>query len=240
MCASSQCVPVCVLSCFSHVQLCAILWTVGCQSSPSGGFSWQEYRSVLPCPPPEDLSNQEKRSASLLSPTLTGSFFTISAIWEALPAHQFSRSVMSDSLWPHGLQHPRLLSPSPTPKACSNLCPLSQWCHLISSSSAIPFSSCLQSFPASGSFPMSQFFTSSGQSIGASALASVLPVNIQDWFPLGWTGLILQFKGLSRFFSNTKVQKHQFLEVFIQILCSFYIGSCFFLIFYILWIKVYV
>ena len=97
--------------------------------------------------------------ASLLSPTLAGSFFTISASWEALPAHQFSRSVMSDSLWPHGLQHPRLPCPSPTPKACSNSCPLSQWCHLISSSSAVPFSSCLQSFPASGSFRMSQFFT---------------------------------------------------------------------------------
>ena len=104
---------------------------------------------------------------------------------------------MSDSLWPHGLQHARLPCPSPTPGACSNSCPLSQWGHPTISSSVIPFSSCLQSFPASGSFPISQFFTSGGQSIAASASASVLPVNIQDWFPLGGTVLIsLQPKGL--------------------------------------------
>ena len=106
---------------------------------------------------------------------------------------------MSDFLWPHGLQHPRLPCPSPTPRACSSSCPLSRWCHPIISSSVIPFSSCLQSFLASGSFQMSQFFTSGGQSIGVSASASVLPMNIQDWFPLGWTGWIfLQSKGLSR------------------------------------------
>ena len=109
----------------------------------------------------------------------------------------------------YGLQHARLPCPSPNPGACSNSCPLSQWCHLTISSSAIPFSSCLQSFPASGSFPRSQFFTSGGQSIGVSA--SALPINIQDWFPSGWTGWIsLQSKGLSRVFSNTTVQKHQF------------------------------
>ena len=103
----------------------------------------------------------------------------------------------------------RLPCPSPTPGTCSNSCPLSQWCHSTISSSAIPFSSCLQTFPASGSFPMSQFFTSGGQSIGASA--SVLLMNIQNWFPLGWTGLIsLQSKGLSRVFTNTTVQEHQF------------------------------
>ena len=96
---------------------------------------------------------------------------------------------MSDSLCPHGLQHARLPCPSPTPGACSNSCPLSQWCHPTISSSIVPFSSCLQSFPGSGSFPMSQFFSSGGQSIGASVLASVLPMNIQDWFPLGLTGL---------------------------------------------------
>ena len=102
--------------------------------------------------------------------------------------------------------------PSPTPGACSNSCPLSQWCHPTISFSVVPFSSCLQSFPASGSFQMSQFFASGGQSIGASALASVLPMNIPDWFPLGLPGLIsLQSKGLSRVFSNTTVQKHQFL-----------------------------
>ena len=123
---------------------------------------------------------------------------------------QFHCSVMSDSLRPHGLQHARLPCPSPTPEAYSNSCPSSQWCHLTTLSSVIPFSSCLQSFPASGSFQMSQFFTSGGQSIGASALASVLPMNIQDWSPLGWTGWIsLLYKGLSRVFSNTTVQRHQ-------------------------------
>ena len=116
---------------------------------------------------------------------------------------------MSNSLQPHGLQHARLPCPSPTPRACSNSCPLSQWCHPTFSSSVSPFYSSLQSFPASGSFPVSHFFTSEGQSIGASA--SALPMNIQDWFPLGLTGLIsLQSKGLSRVFSNTTVKKYQF------------------------------
>ena len=116
---------------------------------------------------------------------------------------------MSDCLWPHGLQHTRLPCPSPTPRACSNSCPLSQWCHPIIFHPVVPFSSCLQSFPSSGSFPMSWLFPSGGQSIRASA--SVLPMNIQDCFPLGLTGLIsLQSKGLSRVFSNTTVQKHQF------------------------------
>ena len=110
---------------------------------------------------------------------------------------QFSRSVMSDSLLHCGLQHIRHPCPSPTPGAYSNSCPLSQWCHPTISSSVVPFSSCLQSFPASGSFQMSQFLSSGGQIIGVSASASVLPVNIQDWFPLGWTGYIsLQSKGL--------------------------------------------
>ena len=120
---------------------------------------------------------------------------------------QFSCSVMSDSLWLHGLQHTRPPCPSPTPRVYPNSCPLSRWCHSTISSSVIPFSSCLQSFPASGSFQMSQFFTSGGQSIGVSASASLLPMNIQDWLPLGWTSSIsLQ----SRVFSNTTVQKHQF------------------------------
>ena len=122
---------------------------------------------------------------------------------------QFSRSVVSDFLQPHGLQHARPPCPSPTPGACSNSCPSSQWYHPTISSSVVPFSSHLQSFPASGSFPRSQFFASSGQRIGVSA--SVLPMNIQDWLPLVLTGLIsLQSKGLSRGFSNTTVQKHQF------------------------------
>ena len=124
---------------------------------------------------------------------------------------QFSHSVMSNSLGPHGLQHARFPCPSPTPRACSNSRPSSQWCHPTISFSVILFSSCLQSFPASGSFPIGQFFTSGGQSIGVSASALVLPMNIQDWFPLGWTGWIsLQSKGLSRVFSNTIVRKHQF------------------------------
>ena len=127
---------------------------------------------------------------------------------------QFSCSVMSDSLWPHGLQHARLPCPSPTPRACSNSCPLSRWCHPTISSSAIPFSSCLQSFPASGSFPMSQFFASDDQSIGVSASASVLLMDIQDWFPLGLTGWTsLQSKRLSKVFSNTTVQKHPFFGI---------------------------
>ena len=122
-------------------------------------------------------------------------------------------SVMSNSLWSHGLQHARLPCPSPFPGACSDSHPLSQWCHPTTSSSVVPFSSCLQSFPASGSFLTSQVITSGGQSIRASALASVLPINIQDWFPLGLTDLIsLQSKGLSRVFSNTTVQKHQFFS----------------------------
>ena len=127
---------------------------------------------------------------------------------------QFSRSVLSDSLWPHGLQHARPPCPSPTPRVYSSSCLLSWWCHPTISSSIIPFSSCLQSCPASESFQMCQFFTLGSQSTGVSASASVLPLNIQDWFPLGWTGWIsLQSKGLARVFSNTTVQKHQFFGI---------------------------
>ena len=137
--------------------------------------------------------------------------FPFNVISGCLSSVQFSCSVMSNSLRSYGLQHARLLCPSPTLRVCSNSCPSSQWCHPIISSSVISFSSYLQSFPASASFPMSQFFTSGGQSIGVSASASVLLTNIQDWFPLGWTGWIsLQSKGLSGVFTNTAVQKHQF------------------------------
>ena len=126
---------------------------------------------------------------------------------------QFSRSVVSDSLWPHEPQHARPPCPSPAPRVYSNSCPLSRWCHPIISSSVVPFSSCSQSFPASGSFPVSQLFTSGGQSIGVSASTSVLPMNTQDSSPLGWAGWIsLQSKGLSRVFSQTTVQKHQFFS----------------------------
>ena len=124
---------------------------------------------------------------------------------------QFNCSVVSDSLQPHGLQHAKPPCPAPTPRACSNSCPSYPWCHPTIKSSVIPFSPLLQSFPASGSFPMSQFFTSGGQSIGVSTSTSVLPMNIQSWFPLGLTAWIsLQSKGLSRVFSNTTVQNHQF------------------------------
>ena len=131
----------------------------------------------------------------------------------SLSSVQFSPSVVSDSLWPHELQHARPSCPSPTPRAYPNPCPSSRWCHPTIPSSVIHFSSCPQSFPASGSFQMSQLFTLGGQSIGVSASASVLQMNTQDWSPLGWTGWIsLQSKGLSRVFSNTTVQKHQFFS----------------------------
>ena len=130
-----------------------------------------------------------------------------------LYAVQFSHSVVSHSLQPHKPQHARPPCPSPTPRVYPNSCPLSQWCHLTISSPVIPFSSHLQSFPASESFQVSQLFTSGGQSIGVSASASVLTMNTQDWSPLGWAGWIaLQSKGLSRVFSNTTVQKHQFFS----------------------------
>ena len=126
---------------------------------------------------------------------------------------QFSRSVISDSLWPHESQHARPPCPSPTPGVHPNPCPLSRWCHPTISSSVVPFSSCPQCLPASGSFPMSQLFASGGQSVGVSASTSVLPKNTQDWSPLGWTDWIsLQSKGLSRVFSNTTVQKHKFFS----------------------------
>ena len=140
---------------------------------------------------------------NLLQP-LISSWFPSSSV-------QFSLSVMSDSSQPHESQHARPPCPSPTPGVHSNSCPSSQWCHPAISSSVVPFSSCPQSLPASGSFPMSQLFASGGQSIGVSASASVLPMNIQGWSPLEWTGWIsLQSKGLSRVFSKTTLQKHQF------------------------------
>ena len=139
---------------------------------------------------------------------LSNSYFSV---LNQLCSLQFNRSVVSDSLPPHELQHTSLPWSSPAPGAYSNSCPLSQWCHPTISSSVIAFSSCLQSFPASGSFPMRQFFTSGDQCVWVSASASVLPMKIQDWFPLGWTGWIsLQSKGLSRVFSIIAVQKHQF------------------------------
>ena len=144
-------------------------------------------------------------------------FSPVQSVWiqfSSVQSEFSSVQSLSDSLWPHGLQHTRPPCPSPTPKVYSNSCPLSQWHHPTISSSLVPFSSCPQSFPASGSFLMSQLFTSGDQRIGVSASASVLPMNIQDswtsWSPLGWSGLILLSKGLSRVFSNITVQKHQF------------------------------
>ena len=137
---------------------------------------------------------------------------------------QFSRSVESDSLRPHGLQHARPPCPSPIPEVYPNSCPLSWWYHPTISFSVIPFSSCPQSFPASGSFQMSQFFSSGGQSIRVSASTSVLPMNTQDWSPLGWTGWIfLKSKGLAKVFSNTTVQKHQFCTAQLSLWFNFHI-----------------
>ena len=145
--------------------------------------------------------------------SLKALFPDIVIVWGARGSVQFSHSVVSNSLQPHGLQHARPPCPSLTPEAYSNSSPSSQWCHPTISSSVVPFPSCLQSIPASGSFQMSLFFASGGQSIGVSASTSVLPMNIQDWFPLRWTGWIsLQSKGLSRVFSNTTVQKHRFFH----------------------------
>ena len=155
---------------------------------------------------------------SPLLPLITVSLFSISVsvflfykykMWSV----QFSHSVVSDSLWPHGLQHAKPPCSSPTPGVYSNSCPLTQWCHPTISSSVVPFSSHLQSLPASGSFQMSQLLASGGQSIIVSASTSVLPVNIQDWFPSGWASWIsLLFKGFSRLFTSTIVQKHQYFD----------------------------
>ena len=134
-------------------------------------------------------------------------------LFPTIVVFSFSHSVIPDSLWHYALQQARLLCPSPSPRACSNSCPLSQWCQRTISFSVIPFSSCLYSFPVSGSFPMSQFFASGSQSIGASASASVLPMNIQGWCPLALTDLTsLLSKKLSRVFSTTTAWKHQFFS----------------------------
>ena len=215
--------PACVLRC-SVLFDSVTPWAVTCQAPLSTGFFKQEYWSELPFPPPGYLPDPRIKPMSPASPPLAGGFFTTEPPGKPLSTRthtfldsflfslQFSCSVVSDSVWPHGL-HARLPCPSPTPGAYSNSCPLNWWCHPTISSSVIPFSPHLHSFPASGSFPMSYFLASDSQSIGVSASTSALPMNLQDWFPLGWTGLIsLQSKGLSRVFSNTTVQKHQFFS----------------------------
>ena len=167
--------------------------------------------AMIPVCGPQELSLQLRESGSSKGVRAHNSSFL--ATEGPVQFSQLSCSVMSDSLRLHGLKHIRLPCPSPTPGTYPNSGPLSRWCHLTISSSVVPFSSCLQSFPVSGSFQMSQFFASGDQSIGVSASASVLPMNIQGSFPLRWIGWIsFQFKGLSRVFSNTTVQKHQFFR----------------------------
>ena len=157
------------------------------------------------------LQNSKLRRMSHNANSSNKSFLLLSLGF--ISSVQFSRSVVSDSLWPHESQHTRPPCPSPTPRVHPNSCSSSQWCHPAISSSVVPFSACPQSVQASESFPMSQLFAWGGQSFGVSASASVLPMNTQGWSPLGWTGWIsLQIKGLSRVFSNTTVQKHQFFS----------------------------
>ena len=168
-------------------------------------FCYIDVESALPL-----LHNSFPSLVASLSLSLSLSFPMFWEISLMIPSVQHNHSVVSDSLWPRGLQHTRLPCPSPTPRAYSNSCPLSWWCHPTISSFVISFSSCLQSAPESGSFPMGQLFPSGGQSIGASASASVLPMNIQDWFPIGLTGWIsLQSEGHSRVFPITTLQNHQ-------------------------------
>ena len=196
------------------LQSCPTLWDpIKCSlpgSSVQGVSRWEYW---LPHPPPGDLSDPGIEPTSLKSSALAGKLFATSATWEALKMDsvQFSCSVVSDSLRPHESQHARPPCPSPTPGVHSDSRPSSRRCHRAISSSVVPFSSCPQSLPASESFPMSQLFAWGGQSTGVSALTSFLPKNTQDWCPLEWTGWIsVQSKGLSRVFSNTTVQKHQF------------------------------
>ena len=197
----------------SSVQLFAIPWTATHQASLSFTISLNLFKlisieSVM-------LSNHLILCCLfLLLPSIFPSIRAISnELALCISSVQFSCSVVSDFLRPHELQHTRPPCPSPTPRVHTNPCPSSQWCYPTISSSVIPFSSCPQSFPASGSFQMSQLFASGADSIGVSASASVLPMNTQDWSPLGWTGWIsLQCKGLPRVFSNTLVQKHQFFS----------------------------
>jgi len=196
-CLQPHIVPLLKWKTHSSVQLFATPWTI----QPIE-FSRPEYWSGWPFPSLGDLPNT---GIKLRSPAWrVESLLTFSSV-------QFSHAVESNSLWPHELQHARPPCPSPTPGVHSNSCPSSRWSHPAISSSVVPFFSCPQSHPASESCPMSQFFAWGGQSTGVSASASFLPKNTQDWSPLEWTGWIsLQSKGLSRVFSNTTVQKHQF------------------------------
>ena len=201
-------------SCFSHVWLCATPETATHQAPLSTGFSRQEYSSGLPFPSPIQHIDKYKSQEIFIPEWMLGIWpiygKTVKNYYQYNHnSVQFICSAVSDSLRPHEMQHTKPPWPSPTPWIYSNSCPSSQWCHPTISSSAFLFSR-PQSFPASGAFPMSRFFTSGGQSTGVSASVSVLPVKIHDWFPLRLTGNSLQCKGLSRVFSNTTVQKHQY------------------------------
>ena len=190
----------------SQVRLFTIPRTVAFQAPLSMEFSGQEYWSGLPLPSPRDLPDPGNKPRS---PALQQILYYLSHQGSPYTLLYCSVAQLCPTLCDP--VDTRLPCPSPSPRACSNSCPLSQWCHPSIPSSVIPFSSCLQSFPGSGLFLVSQLFDSGGQSIGASASSSVLPMNIQDWLPLGLTGLIpLQSKGLSGVLSNTAVQKHQF------------------------------
>ena len=179
---------------------------------------------MIPVYGPQELCPQLREPSSSKGARAHNSSFL--ATEGPIQFSQFSCSVVSDSFQPHGLQHIRLPCPLPTPGVYSNSCPLSWWCYPAISSSVVPFFSCPQSFPASGSLPMSQHFACGGRSIGVSASTSVFPMNTQDWSPLGWTGWIsLQSKGLSRGFSNTTVQKHQFFGAQLSLLSNSHIHT---------------
>ena len=189
-------------------------WPTG--SSVHGMLQTRILKGLL-CPSTGDLPDPGIESASIMSSALAGRFFTLSATWEAqfwlihFTSVLLSHSVVSDSLGPHGLQNARPPYPSPTLRVYSNSCPLNWWSHPTISSSVIPFSSCLQSFPASRSFQMSQLFASGGQSIGVSASASVLPMNTQDWSPLGWTVWISLWSSPTPQFKNINSSVLSFL-----------------------------
>ena len=189
-------------------------WTVIQQAILSMGLSLQEYRSGIAIFSSWESYQTREQPMSPVLPTRAGRFFTTEPFRSPrnnIRSDQISRLVMSDSFRPHESQHARPPCPSPTPGVHSDSCPSSQWCHPAISSSLVPFFSCAQSLPASESFPMSQLFARGGQSTGVSDLASFLPKKSQGWSPSEWTGWIsFQSKGLSRVFSNTTVQKHQF------------------------------
>ena len=195
-----------LFQCCGHCWVFQIGWHIECNTFTASSFRIWNSSTGIPSTPLALF-------VMMLPKAHLTSHFRMSVSRWVISSVQFSSSVMSDSLRPHEYQHARPPCPSPTPGVHSDSCPSSQWCQPAISSSVVPFSSCPQSLPESESFPMSQLFASGGQSTGVSALASVLPKNTQDWSTLEWTGWIsLQPKGLSRVFSNTTVQKHQFFS----------------------------